>query len=265
MQIAIVIPAYNEAATLRDVATRALAQCSHVVVIDDGSTDGTALSVAGLPVELIRHPANQGKAASLWDGFASALAQGAECVVTLDGDGQHAPEDVPRLVAALQQHPHRLIIAARLRGRADAPRARRIANGVADFWLSWAAGHPIVDSQSGQRAYSAALLRALMSAGLPHGRGASFTLESEMLVAAARLGYETVAVPVACVYFEGRASHFRPARDITRIGRMVARNLIASSFAPRGLWRCLTERPRVLPPAADPVPDVAQRPRLRGG
>jgi glycosyltransferase involved in cell wall biosynthesis len=250
----IVIPAYNEAATLRDVAVRALAQCAQVFVVDDGSTDDTAACLDGLPVMLIRHPTNQGKAASLWDGFVAALARRAELVVTLDADGQHQPEDVPRLVAAAQLHPHRLVIGARLRHRDGAPAVRRIANGVADFWVSWTAGHPVADSQSGQRAYPAALLQALLhDDGLRHDQRASFTLESEILIAAARLGYETVAVPIDTLYFgRGRASYFRPVRDVVGIGSMVARHLVATRMNPCGLWRTLSGRPMIL--RSDPEP-----------
>src|SRR5204862_2349944 len=111
---------------------------------------------------------------------------------------------------------------------------RRIANAVADFWLSWAAGQPIVDSQSGQRAYPADLLRALMNDPSLRGeRGAGFTLESELLIAAARLGYGTVAVPIDTVYCAGgRRSHFRPLRDTGRIVRMLARRLLARGLHP---------------------------------
>jgi glycosyltransferase involved in cell wall biosynthesis len=268
MRTAIVIPAYNEAATLRDVAVRALAQAAHVIVIDDGSTDGTADRVAGLPVQLIRHVHNGGKAASLWDGFAAALRGGVDCVVTLDADGQHRPEDVPRLSAAAHLHPHRVIVGARLRNRAQAPRVRRVGNAFADFWLSWAAGHRIVDSQSGLRAYPAALLREIVARGrLRHDERASFTLESEMLIEAARLGYETVAVPIAALYFDGRASHFRNVRDTLRITRMVARRLLLAGMRPRGLWRCLTGRATVFATAPETAPGVqspgaAPRPRV---
>jgi len=268
MRLAIVIPAYQEAATLRGVALRALAQCRDVHVIDDGSTDATVATIADLPVHLLRHARNEGKAASLWDGFAAALDGGAELVITLDADGQHRPEDIPRMVAAAQQHPQRIVIGARVRHRAAAPRARRIANAVADFFLSWAAGHPIVDSQSGQRAYPAHLLRALMQdTALLRTRDGGFMFESELLIAAAERGHETVAVPIDTVYFPaGRPSHFRPLRDGGRIARVVARRLVARRMNPRGLRRCVTERPLIaqaarepVPPAGAAVPDTVSR------
>lgn len=247
MRTALVVPAYNEAATLRDVVTRALAQCTDIHIVDDGSTDDTARCVADLPVKLIRHAQNQGKAASLWDGFAAALMQDVDWIVTLDGDGQHRPEDIPRLLAAAQRYPNSVIIAARLQRRANAPLGRRAANALADFSLSWVSGHPVADSQSGQRAYPAPLLRRVLSDGsLRHDAGASFTLESELLIAAARLGYDTVAVPIDTLYGAGRASHFRSARDVGRIARMIWSHLLAARFNPSGLWRTLTRRPLVV-------------------
>lgn len=247
MRAAIVIPAYNEAATIRGVALRAVAEVPAVYVVDDGSTDGTAAALAGVPVTVLTHARNEGKAASLWDGFAAALASGVDVVVTLDGDGQHRPEDVSRLLAAAEQHPHRLVIGARLRGRSAAPAARRWANGIADFWLSWAAGHRIADSQSGQRAYPAALLRDMLAANLRHDAGASFTLESELLIEAAARGCTTIAVPIDTVYHVGaRRSHFRPARDIARIVRMVAARLVAANLNLPGLWHAVAGTPLVV-------------------
>src|SRR6187200_50617 len=122
MHAAIVIPAYNEARTIHAIAQRALRQCADVIVVDDGSTDGTSAALADLPVILLRHETNQGKGAALWDGFVQALALGADAVVTIDGDGQHQPEDFARLVLAAAAHPNCLIIAARMRRRESAPR-----------------------------------------------------------------------------------------------------------------------------------------------
>ncbi|MEO8346523.1 MAG: glycosyltransferase family 2 protein [Betaproteobacteria bacterium] len=237
MAFAIVIPAFNESRTIRSVAERALRQCATVIVVDDGSTDGTRDALAGLAVHVVRHPTNRGKAASLWDGFQYALEQNVDAVITLDGDGQHRPEDVPRLVNAARENPHRVLIGARLLGRDAYPWSRRKANHVADFWISWAAGHCIADSQSGQRLYPVELLRQLR---VRHDAGAAFTFESEALIRAARLGFTTVAVPIQAIFNAGgRPSHFRPVRDIARIAWMVARQLLATGLYPLGLWRSL--------------------------
>ena len=243
MPAAIVIPAYNEAATIRDLVERSLRQCALVVVVDDGSSDGTSAALEGLPAAVLRHTANQGKAASLWDGILHALARDADPVVTLDGDGQHQPEDVGRMLAAAAENPHKIIVGARLIDRAAYPRTRRMANRVADFGISWAAGHPIADSQSGQRLYPAVLLRQLQTR---HDAGAAFTFESEVLIHAARLGFTTVAIPIRAIFNrEGRPSHFRLVRDTVRIAAMVTVHLLAAGLYPVGLWRSLRVRARI--------------------
>ena len=254
MPAAIVIPAYDEMRTIRAIAERSLRQSALVIVVDDGSTDGTSAALEGLPVHVLRHDRNEGKAASLWDGIQFALAHDADAVVTLDADGQHQPEDVGRMLLAAKEHPHHVIVAARLKGRESYPKARRRANRFADFWISWAAGHPIADSQSGQRLYPAALLRKLE---IRHDAFAAFTFESEALIHAAREGYTTVAVPIAAVFDPaGRPSHFRPVRDIARIVLMVAGHLLATGLHPAGLWRSLRFPPRIsdaLPGKVDSV------------
>jgi glycosyltransferase involved in cell wall biosynthesis len=234
MRVAVLIPAYNEAATIRDVATRALACGSPVVVIDDGSTDSTAGALAGLPVTLLRNASNQGKAASLWLGMQHALAEGADGVVTLDGDGQHNPEDIPRLVAAADAHAGAIVIGSRMREKTEFPRRRLLANQTANFCISWACGYRVEDSQSGFRFYPAALLRRVR---LSHDRPHGFVFESEILIEAARLGVRSVPVPIAAIYRPGaRASHFHAVRDVLRIGRMVAWKLLCRALYPQGLW-----------------------------
>jgi glycosyltransferase involved in cell wall biosynthesis len=237
---AVVIPAYNEAATIRDLAVRALQQCPQVIVVDDGSADGTGAALAGLPVQVLRNERNLGKAASLWRGAEAALALGLDAIVTLDGDGQHAPEDIPRLVAAAREHPGAIVIGARLADRGAIPKARLTANRIAAFWVSWACGQCLEDSQSGFRVYPAELFRKL---SIPHGRARSFVFESEILIEAARLGHRCVMVPIAAVYPPGlRASHFRPVLDIVRITRMIAWKLLSRGLYLQGLYRAYFQR-----------------------
>ena len=244
MRLAIVIPAFNEARTIRDIAANALRESPLVIVVDDGSTDGTADALSGLAVQVVRHDVNLGKAAALWKGFDAALERGADYVATLDGDGQHDPSDLRKLVNAARVHPRAIVIGARLLDRGKAPAARRFANRVADFWISWAAGYPIADSQSGERLYPAELLR-VVEAG--HDRRTSFTFESEVLIRGARCGYASVSVPIRTIYaHDGRRSHFRPVRDIGRIVMMVARALLAKGLYPAGLWNSMRAAPTIV-------------------
>ena len=244
MRLVIVIPAYNEAKTIHAIVQQALRQTPIVIVVDDGSTDGTGEVLAGLPSVLLTHPENQGKAAALWDGFRAALEYEPDFVATLDGDGQHLPADVEVLIRTACANPGSIVIGARLYNRHRAPLARRFANRFADFWISWAAGYPIADSQSGQRVYPVALLRRVQ---VRHDRGAAFTLESEMLIRAAQLGYQSIAVPIATIYHPGaRASHFRPIRDVARITSMVAKSLLARGMHLSGLWNSLSHAPMIV-------------------
>ena len=234
---AVVIPAYNESATIHDVAARASRQVSRVIVVDDGSEDGTAAALEDLPVTVVRQARNLGKAASLWRGMELALREGATAIITLDGDGQHAPEDIPPLIAMHRQCPGAIVIGSRLHDRRHMPRSRYYANCVANFWVSWAAGYRIPDSQSGFRLYPAEVLRSVRVA---HGRAAGFVFESEILIEAGYRGMRSVAVPVVAMYGPHlRASHFRQVTDIALITRMVAWKLISRGMCLPGLIRSL--------------------------
>lgn len=230
----VVIPAYNEAATVRDVALRARQQCTHVIVVDDGSTDGTAEVVTGLDVILLRNEKNLGKAGSLCRGFERALAGGATGVITLDADGQHAPEEILLFIERALDDPGAFLIGARRRDQRKTSFWRYGANRVADFWIGLAAGAPIDDSQSGFRLYPAALLRAI---DVPHERSRSFVFESEMLIEAARRAMVIRSIPIAVMPRAGPCpSHFRPVLDIVRITRMVAWKILSKGLSLSGLW-----------------------------
>lgn len=210
--VAVLIPALNEAATIREVVAAALAECGRVIVVDDGSSDGTAERIADLPVTVLRHATPRGKGQALRAGFAEALRQGCEAVVTMDADGQHDARDIPRLLAAAHAYPEHLVIGARLLGRERQPVARRRANAVADWGISWGCGVPVADTQSGQRYYPRRVLERFDLAA------DDFVFEAAILIVAAReCGVGIVSVPIAVRYPEGGASHFRPVRDITRI------------------------------------------------
>jgi glycosyltransferase involved in cell wall biosynthesis len=255
----IAIPAYNEARTIRPLAEKCLSLCPRVVVVDDGSTDETLQELAGLPVALLRHPTNEGKAASLRTAFRHALGFDARCVITLDGDAQHDPLDAPSLLGAWHGNEDRIVIGSRLHDRARFPLARYRANRFACFWISWASGHPIADSQSGFRLYPQQVMRIALS----RVRSRRFTFESEILIDAASKGFRTLAVAIPGHYPENaRASHFRPVVDITKIVLMVAGRLLRQGMAPLGLWRSL--RPaEVLPGrrSSAPAPRHVDHPR----
>jgi glycosyltransferase involved in cell wall biosynthesis len=248
----LVIPAYNEARAIGDVLTRCLPITRRIIVVDDGSSDGTWSVIAGHPVVALRHSTNRGKAAALRTGINQALEAGADRVITLDADGQHRPEDLTRLIAAAARAPGAIVTGSRRADGYRAPRARYWANRVADFWISWAAGQPIEDTQSGFRLYPATVLWQLLGRV---GRSRGFAFESEILIEAGRAGVAILAVPIPALYGGTtlRASHFRPLRDIPKIVVMVGWKLLRRGMFPAGLWRvlCVGVPRRAVPDAAE--------------
>jgi glycosyltransferase involved in cell wall biosynthesis len=243
-QFAIVIPAYNETLTIIQVINEALKQSKIVIVVNDASQDNTAELVNETDAILVDLPVNGGKAKALQAGFEKALSFGVEAVITLDGDAQHNPADIPKLLTYFKGNPSDLCIASRLKDRQNAPRSRRIANSIADFWVSWAAGKPIADSQSGFRLYPSSLLKLLKR---PYENKSGFVFESEVLIDSAHLGYGFAFIPIDTIYAENRrASHFRAGFDITQITLMVAKKLLRKGMNLPGLVRSLTQTPNII-------------------
>lgn len=234
---AVVIPAYNEAATIRDVVERSLKLDLPIIVVDDGSVDETSAELQGLPITLLRNEPNAGKAASLWRGMQYALQQEADGVITLDGDGQHQPEDIPRFIDAAQAHPRRIVIGSRLHDRETIPAKRYYANRFANFWIAWASGMPMEDSQSGFRLYPSELLQDL---SISTSRDHSFVFESEIIIEAGWRGIGVYNIEIPAIYgAEMRPSHFQSVRDILRITKMVAGRLASRGFFLPGLYRAV--------------------------
>jgi len=211
----IVIPAFDEAATIAAVVERARGH-GPVLVVDDGSTDDTAILARAAGAEVIRHPRRRGKGQALRSGMAAAVVRGATAVVTLDGDGQHDPDDIAVLRAAAERTPGALVVGGRLALSAGLPRGRWNAIRVAGFFTNWATGLSVEDTQSGFRLYPSGLVR-----DLPTGRG-GFVFETEVLVEVARRGVAVREVAVTTLPRAARRSRFRPLVDGIRIGAYLA-------------------------------------------
>lgn len=231
----VVVPAHNEAPSVGAVAAAAAAWAP-VLVIDDGSTDGTAAVARAAGAEVISHPRRLGKGQALRTGFAAARRRGASHAVTMDGDGQHAPADLPVLLAAVAETPRALVVGSRLapeRPTAALPADRLNAIRLAGFFVNWATDLRLSDTQSGFRAYPLALLDDVRT------RRGGFVLETEVLLAAARRGWPVREVPVTPLaagrpsrlgvadgfaigaYLAGQAAR-RWAVELTRPGRAAA-------------------------------------------
>ncbi|MBL0225636.1 MAG: glycosyltransferase family 2 protein [Geobacteraceae bacterium] len=218
MSYCILIPSFNAEKTLGAVVMECLERDVPVVVVDDGSTDGTAALTAGLPVTLLKHGRNQGKGRALRTGFAWALEQGFDAVVTLDADGQHDVSAVSRLYEAARDSGTDLLIASRHTQFEKMAGLRSSWNRFGVWCMQKRTGFEITDSQSGFRYYSAGLLTSVTL------DADGYDLEMEVLMKAWRKGFRVASLPVAARVADGRAtSHFRPVRDTWNICKIFLR------------------------------------------
>jgi glycosyltransferase involved in cell wall biosynthesis len=237
-RIVALIPAHNEASRIARVVDGA-AHHLPVVVVDDGSTDETAAVAKRAGARVIRQSPNQGKGAALRAGFAAALADGAEAVLTLDGDGQHDPAEIPAFLGAYARRAmggERSELVVGKRSFRRMPPIRRLANELGTVVLSAALGRWIADNQSGYRLIGRRLMGAMLDSTED-----GFSFEVEMIAVCLREGWPIDWVPVRTIY-GGEASHIRPAQHLReflsvsararRIARGQAANGAAAADAP---------------------------------
>lgn len=206
------IPAYNEAAHIGAVVTAARRYLP-VVVVDDGSTDATAAVAATAGATVLSQYPNQGKGAALRIGFQHALAAGYEAVITLDADGQHDLDDIPRFLECYRTTQADLIIGVRDFGRM--PPVRRLANTLGRLTFSWAVGQLIPDNQSGYRLLGRRLLERALA-----GRETGFEFEIEVIVLCLEAGYRLEWVPIHTIYAD-ETSHIRPLHHVIHFTRLL--------------------------------------------
>jgi hypothetical protein len=220
MTAVIVIPVFDESATIGQVVAAARAH-GPVLVVDDGSRDDSAAVATAAGAEVLRHARRLGKAQALLSGVAAARRRGASVVVTLDGDGQHDPASIPALLAAAGAAPRAVIVGNRLGGPGTLAPTRRNAIRMASFFANWTSGLAVRDSQSGFRVYPLALFDDVST------RRGGFVFETEILLAAAARGWRVEECGVAAIPRGGQRSRFRPVRDGVAIGGFLAGRVLA--------------------------------------
>ncbi|MCF0166410.1 MAG: glycosyltransferase [Bacteroidales bacterium] len=225
--ICVIIPTYNNAGTIADVVTRALEQCDDVIVVADGCTDHTVelLNALPTPPHIVMLEKNQGKGSALKEGFRYALKEGFAYAITLDGDGQHFPEDIALMLEANKEHPGEIIVGQRKDlDKADRSRGSKFANAFSNFWFAVFTWKALKDTQTGYRLYPLKRLHAL---SLLTSR---YEAELELLVFSSWAGVKIHSVPINVHYppKEQRVSHFMPAKDFTRISLLNCVLLILS-------------------------------------
>lgn len=215
----IVIPVYNHATTLRHVVESALKVLPHIIVVDDGSTDGAAEVVRDLPVKFIRVPENEGKGAAIQRGAEEALAKDFTHIITMDADNQHLAIDLPAFLSAITKYPEDIIVGSRDFSVPDVPASSRFGRSFSHFWMFIQTGKSISDMQSGFRAYPLNVLRMIKC------HECHYSFEIEILVKAAWAGFDIKEIPVHVYYppAQKRISHFRGIVDNLRISLLNTR------------------------------------------
>ena len=250
LKLCVAIPVFDNAKTVADVVTRAMRECDTVLVIDDGSRDGSGERAAEAGAIVLRHELNLGKGEALRTAFEWARANGFTHLATLDADGQHFPEDLPGLRATAEKDLRALVLGER--SFAQIPETNRFGNRFSNRWVNWAAGTQLADTQCGFRIYPA---ETTMRFGL---RGHGYAFETEAVVRHARARSPLCVAPVRVIYPKERVSHFHPWRDATRIVFTVMRFL----FLPRWFWcallflRCAAGAPTISARAALPLAEA---------
>jgi uncharacterized protein (DUF2062 family) len=227
LKFVIVIPVFNHAKTLRDVAKRALKIHDTVMVVDDGSTDGGIDTLEGLDIHVLQHLINRGKGAAILTAAAACRRLNTTHIVTLDADGQHDPADFRHFVPMATRFPETIIVGKRNFQGIKVPGITRFGRHFSNFWLRIQTGQSIGDSQSGFRVYPLRVLERLKL----HESG--FAFEVEVLVKAAWGGVELGEVDISVHYPppHERISHFNFFRDNVRL-TLLNTKLTLRSFAP---------------------------------
>lgn len=211
-KIGIIIPAYQAANTLCDV----IQQCRHVpdiagvIVVNDGSTDGTESIAQQEQVIVVTHELNRGKGAALVSGFDEASRHGWDAVLTIDADGQHDPQFALAFIQCWRETNAHVIIGVREREGSPMPVQRRLSNAMSSAVVSRLAHSRITDSQSGYRLIARPVWETLQFSTT------RYDMESELLIKAGRAGFTIAEVPISTVY-ASEQSHFHAFRDTFRM------------------------------------------------
>lgn len=242
LECCVIIPTYNNYKTLQQVIEGVLVFTTDIIVVNDGSTDATSEILVAFPqIQQIHLSENKGKGNALRRGFKHATSLGYSYAISIDSDGQHFPEDIPKFMEALEQNENKkiLLIGSRNMTQVGVPKKSSVGNKFSNFWFWVETGIRLVDTQSGFRLYP---LFAMKNLRLYTNK---FEYEIEVIVKAAWSGIEVKNIPIQVHYkLENRVSHFRPFIDFTRIGILNTWFVMLTFFyiKPRDLFRKIKKK-----------------------
>lgn len=216
MRTCVVIPAYNESEAIGELVEEIRKQDLDVIVIDDGSQDNTYEIALKHGAVVLRSHENNGKGISLTKGFSYALSKDFDAIITMDGDGQHLPEDIPFFLRVARYSSNNIFIGNRMFKPKDMPRIRIITNKFMSWLISKITKQKIMDTQCGFRLIKKEALKRLDL------KTCKYETESEMLIKASRLGFRIESVPIKSIY-KGEKSQINPVLDTLRFIRFIAK------------------------------------------
>jgi glycosyltransferase involved in cell wall biosynthesis len=211
-----IVPAYREAARIGGVVAGVLRHVRDVIVVDDGSGDETAAAAGKAGALVVQHPRNMGKGAALNTGFETARGRGFDVMITLDADGQHGPDEIPRFIEAYVRTGIPVLIGNRMWDTARMPLVRRLTNRFMSWLLSREMGQYVADTQCGFRLYRGDVIPFVSA------ESQRFAAESEILLHIAARGIRMDSVPISTIYRDEK-SKINPLRDALRFFDMLAR------------------------------------------
>jgi glycosyltransferase involved in cell wall biosynthesis len=212
LKVCVIVPTYNNNKTLKRVLDSVLAYTSHIIIVNDGSTDET-VTILKEYSELIQinHTKNTGKGSALRNGFKKAMSLNYQYAITIDSDGQHFASDIPNFIETLENEGSALLIGSRNMTQEGVPKKSSFGNKFSNFWFWFETTIKLEDTQSGYRLYP---LQQIPKKYVTN----KFEFEIEVIVRSAWKGISVKNIPIQVLYDPSeRVSHFRPFKDFTRI------------------------------------------------
>jgi glycosyltransferase involved in cell wall biosynthesis len=240
LKACVLIPTYNNAATLTAVINGVAQYTHHIIVVNDGSTDNTRNILSSFPfITEVSYNKNRGKGHALRQGFLKAGELGYQFAISIDSDGQHFASDLPLFIEKLETEKEAIIIGARNMEQSSVPGKSSFGNKFSNFWFKTETGISCPDTQSGYRCYPVYLFKGMKFFTR------KYEFEIEVLVRAAWKGIKVISIPVKVFYApkEERVSHFRPFKDFTRISILNTVLVLITIFyiKPRNFFRAFLQ------------------------
>ncbi|MCM8798745.1 MAG: glycosyltransferase family 2 protein [Candidatus Omnitrophica bacterium] len=222
MKVCVLIPAYNEAKTIGWLIRKVKEQqgIGEILIIDDGSTDKTAEIAEENGARVLRNFRSLGKGNALRKGFSYCLENGFDAVLTMDGDGQHSPEEIPQFLRLVKNSNVDLVVGNRMHAPQGMPFLRLITNRFMSWIISLIIAQKIPDTQSGFRLIRKNVLEKIIL------RSENFEIESEILIEAKRKGFTISSLPIKSIYLREAVSQINPVIDTFRFSKFILKTLL---------------------------------------